>query len=83
MASAFKMPYACHLTEENLSAFGFLGQASDLSPTLNDSLKLFIAQECWLWQRTAGLKINTTGLSSHSDHCWLHISHTAWEDMLN
>lgn len=29
------------------------------------------------------LKINTTALSSHRDHCWLHISHTVWQDMLN
>lgn len=73
-----------HLTEENLSAFNIF--SSGFWP-LTYFEWFTQAIHCLgmlaLAKNPKSLKINTTGLSSHSNHCWLHISHTVQQDMLN
>lgn len=74
---------ACHLTEENLSTSSFFFRLWPLTyfewftPAIHCPGMLALAKN------RKSLKINTTGLSSPRDRCWLHISNTVQQDMLN
>lgn len=74
---------ACHLTEENLSTSSFFFRLWPLTyfewftPAIHCPGMLALAKN------RKSLKINTTELSSPKDRCWLHISNTVQQDMLN
>lgn len=74
---------ACHLTEENLLTSSFFFRLWPLTyfewftPAIHCPGMLALAKN------RKSLKINTTGLSSRRDSCWLNISNTVQQDMLN